>query len=413
MKKSLKVFQVAIIALPVLFLLVSCDFKPKGHVGPSYSNSESKPCPHSEITFAVSVSDFLSEASGGCNDKAFLAAKDRVCSDVCSGAVVDDPMALFAAYYKEESHGGCLADVFGNGDFPSDATDDEIVALLSERYRMVISDVVNNICLRADKADIDIEYINDAPGGAKTICFEYDKRLPSSSVRKLVQRGCIQFWETYNLEEINNAILPAINEAYERAVRKDTAVAHLVNFIPHGDWMNVGFGSSVIGYSHVNDKDSMDKFLALDEVKKALPTDLYLMWGATAIDLEGTGRCDYVELYAIRDCNRDGKAPLEGDIIDKAEADFSYHGSEPCVCLNFNSTSMYTWANLTGKNIGRSIAIAIDNVVYSAPIVNEKISSGNCVISGCFTIEECKVLAACLSQSPLPFPTKIISQSDR
>ena len=399
MKKNLKVLQVAIIALPVLFLLVSCDFMPKGH---------------SEITFAVSVSDFLSEASGGCNDKAFLAAKDRVCSDVCSGAVVDNQMALFAAYYKEESHGGCLADVFGNGDFPSDATDDEIVAILSERYRMVMSDVVNNICLRADKADIDIEYINDAPGGAKTICFEYDKRLPSSSVRKLVQRGCIQFWETYNLEEINNAILPAINMAYERAVRKDTAVARLVNFSPnvlssHKEYIS----SSVIGYFHVNDKDSMDKFLALDEVKKALPTDLYLMWGATAIDLEWTGRCDYVELYAIRDFNRDGKAPLEGDIIDKAEADFSYYGSEPCVNISFNSTNAQKWANLTGKNIGRSVAIVLDNVVYTAPTVNEKISCGECVISGCFTIEECKVLAACLSQRPLPFPTIIISQSDR
>ena len=376
------------------------------------------------VTMEVSVPDLLSSLAGGGSaklekDSAFTNAIATVRQEMNSVGGVSDPIALFVDTYKKESGGKSLSTVFATAELQGvvnpDTSDEEVVKVLRKKLEEAVDNSYTVVRSRVDRFGVAQPNIQKLIGGQGRIVVELPGVKDPDRVVKILEGSTnLQFWETYNLEEINNAILPAINMAYERAVRKDTAVARLVNFSPNvlrPDKKNIG--SSVIGYFHVNDKDSMDKFLALDEVKKALPADLYLMWSAAAIDLEGSGHRNYMELHAIRDFNRDGKAPMEGDVIANAEASFTGREigrSEPCVNISLNSTNAQKWANITEKNTGRSVAIVLDNVVYSAPTVNEKISGGDCVISGSFTIEETNDLVNVLSSGKMLAPMNIVDQ---
>ena len=163
----------------------------------------------------------------------------------------------------------------------------------------------------------------------------------------------------------------------------------------------------IIGYANYKDTAEINKYLAMREVIAELPKDLRLKWGVAPADFDKKGQT--FELYAIKSTERNGKAPLEGDVVTDAKDDFDQHG-KPSVSMSMNTDGARRWAQLTKQNIGRSIAIVLDNYVYSAPNVSTEITGGNSIITGNFSPEQSKDLANVLKSGKMPAPAHIVQE---
>jgi len=104
--------------------------------------------------------------------------------------------------------------------------------------------------------------------------------------------------------------------------------------------------------------------------------------------------------------------PLTGKYLKKAELNFDQNTSKPLVSLEFNDEGAKIFEELTEKNVGKQLAIYIDQNPISAPVVQEKISGGKAQITGKFSIEEAKELTRNLNAGALPVPIKLISQQN-
>ena len=163
----------------------------------------------------------------------------------------------------------------------------------------------------------------------------------------------------------------------------------------------------VVGYSAIKDTAKVNKYLARPEIESIFPNDLRLLWTAKPFDDDGK----FLQLIAIEVTSRDGQAPLEGDVITDAYQDFGQFGGRPEITMKMNALGAKTWKRLTGANIGNSIAIVLDNFVYSFPNVNGEIAGGISSIEGDFTIEEAKLIANILKAGKLPAPAKIVEEA--
>ncbi|MEQ8908471.1 MAG: protein translocase subunit SecDF [Vicingaceae bacterium] len=162
-----------------------------------------------------------------------------------------------------------------------------------------------------------------------------------------------------------------------------------------------------VGYSAIKDTAKVNEYLAMPEIQKIFPKDLRLLWTAKPFDDEGR----FLQLIAIEVTSRDGSAPLEGDVITDAFQDFGQFGGRPQITMKMNTLGAKTWKNLTGDNIGKSIAIVLDNYVYSFPNVNSEIAGGVSSIEGDFTIDEAKLIANILKAGKLPAPARIVEEA--
>lgn len=151
------------------------------------------------------------------------------------------------------------------------------------------------------------------------------------------------------------------------------------------------------------------------------PNKLKFMWGYKPKEVKneaGEVIGEYFELYAIKITNREGKAAMSGDIISSAKTDFDVEsGGHPFINMTMTGDAASDWAALTRANSpqggqkGRSIAVVMDNMVYSAPTVNGEITGGSSRITGDFTVEEANALSAVLSAGKLPAPSRIVEES--
>jgi len=163
----------------------------------------------------------------------------------------------------------------------------------------------------------------------------------------------------------------------------------------------------VVGVVAIKDTAKVNDYLAKPEIQQIFPKDLRLLWTAKPFDDEGK----FLRLIAIEVTSRDGLAPLEGDVITDAFQDFGQFGGRPEITMKMNTLGAKTWKRLTGDNIGKSIAIVLDNYVYSFPNVNGEIAGGISSIEGDFTIEEAKLIANILKAGKLPAPAKIVEEA--
>ena len=160
---------------------------------------------------------------------------------------------------------------------------------------------------------------------------------------------------------------------------------------------------SVIGTATASAKKDINR--QLERAAKVLPTDVTFLWSAQPIP-----KTNEFELYVIQYTNKAKTALLDGDVIDDARQDFNQQG-HPVVSMSMKAEAARKWEKITGSNIGNSIAIVLDDVVYSAPRVNSEISGGRSEISGSFSIEEAKDLANILKSGKLTAPAKVVQES--
>ena len=156
----------------------------------------------------------------------------------------------------------------------------------------------------------------------------------------------------------------------------------------------------------VDDTSRINRILQRSDVRSLLPTDLDLVW---EVKPREQGELELLQLYAVKR-GRGGKAPLTGEVITQARQDYDQN-SRPAVSMQMNAEGARLWRRLTGANVNKQVAIVLDRRVYSAPVVNEEIPSGNSSISGNFTIDEAQDLANILEAGALPAPTRIVEEA--
>jgi len=165
---------------------------------------------------------------------------------------------------------------------------------------------------------------------------------------------------------------------------------------------------AAIGTSHFKDTAKVNRYFDMPQVKDLLPRNLKLLWEIKPVDYKTNG--EYFQLIAIKVTNRDGLPALGGDVITSANEEFDQVKASAEVSMSMNAEGSSSWARITKENVGKQIAIVLDNYVYSYPVVNQEITGGRSSISGNFTIKEAQDLANILKSGKLPAAARILEE---
>ena len=357
-----------------------------------------------------------------------------------------DFISLFVDAFHKEAPGHKLAEIFATqqlkGKVSTQSTDEEVEKALREEVASAIDNSYNVVTNRIDQYGVVQPNIQKLEGQEGRLMVEMPGIREPERMRKLLQGSAnLEFWETYNNQEItpyltqldqrlangetkvdtaatdstkkvqakaaatpkfalnkNNAVKG--EDAQMAALKKMHPLLSMLQTIP-------GDALSLVGYASVRDTAAINKMIYGSLAKQILPSDLKLLWSAKPED--GLNKKNVYGLYALKITTSDGRAPLEGDVVTDAKDDFDQHG-RPQVSMTMNSEGAREWAALTKANVGKAIAIVLDGVVYSAPRVNGEISGGQSSISGNFTIEDTKDLANTLKSGRMPAPAKIVQE---
>lgn len=404
------------------------------------------------VTLEVSVSDILRSLSGYTTNPAFNKAIQEA-NQLQKTNSQRQYIDLFVEAFHKNDPNARLASVFSTFDLKDkinlNTSDDEVVTVLKSEIDAAISTSFNVLRTRIDRFGVVQPNIQRDNNNLNRILIELPGVKEPERVRKLLQGSAnLEFWETYELSDIINFITEAdrllgtANVAVEdttvkadvvaeakpisqadslKAALKNTetasdSVANRAKFVQEHPLISVlqisvsqnGEVSRgpVVGFAHAKDTARINRYLDQKKVREVMPRDLGLRW--TIKPMEGTE--DIFRLVAIKQASRDGRAPLEGNVITDAKADFSQTSAYANVSMSMNSEGAKTWARMTKDNIGKSIAIALDGYIYSYPTVQNEISGGNSQITGNFTVDEAKDLANTLKSGKMPAPARIIQE---
>ena len=357
-----------------------------------------------------------------------------------------DFISLFVDAFHKDAPGHKLAEIFATqqlkGKVSTQSTDEEVEKALREEVASAIDNSYNVVTNRIDQYGVVQPNIQKLEGQEGRLMVEMPGIREPERMRKLLQGSAnLEFWETYNNQEItpyltqldqrlangetkvdtaatdstkkvqakaaatpkfalnkNNAVKG--EDAQMAALKKMHPLLSMLQTIP-------GDALSLVGYASVRDTAAVNKMIYGSLAKQILPSDLKLLWSAKPED--GLNKKNVYGLYALKITTSDGRAPLEGDVVTDAKDDFNQHG-RPQVSMTMNSEGAREWAALTKANVGKAIAIVLDGVVYSAPRVTGEIAGGQSSISGNFTIEDTKDLANTLKSGRMPAPAKIVQE---
>ena len=398
------------------------------------------------VILEVSVPDVVKTLADNKPDEAFNAAVAEAAKQQITSQ--EDFITLFVREYKKQAPEGKLAEIFATQQLKDKvntrSTDAEVETVLREEVKAAVENSYNVLRTRIDRFGVVQPNIQTLEGKMGRIMVELPGIKEPERVRKLLQGSAnLEFWETYEAKDIVPVLASADSRARDilsvsegtdsvevkteaaasavsakdsltAALKGETAEAkvdmeqlkkeHPLLSVLQLNQSGVG---CIVGYADYNDTVQINKVLNMKEVKNILPRDLKLMWGVKASDMDKTGRI--FELYAIKSTQRNGRAPLEGDVIVNARDEFDQF-NKPCVSMSMNTEGSRRWAVLTKQNIGREIAIVLDGYVYSAPRVNGEITGGNSQITGNFTPEVTKDLANVLKSGKMPAPARIVQE---
>ena len=366
----------------------------------------------------------------------------------------DDFISLFVKYWKKNSNGRPLAAVFATqqmkGKVSTQSTDSEVESALRAEVQSAVDNSFNVVRNRIDKFGVVQPNIQKLEGQSGRIMVEMPGIKEPERVRKLLQGSAnLEFWETYNSQEIY-PLLAQLNQKYAitggeaeevaadtvaadttaaataattdlaaklAAGKKDAKVADakakadaLKQNPLFAVFQPVPQGLSIVGYANARDTADVNKVIYSDIARQVLPAECKLRWGAQPEDFGGENtKGDIYALYALKVTEPNGRAPLEGDVITNAKDEFDQMG-HPSVSMQMNSDGARRWSQITKQNIGRGVAIVLDDAVYSSPRILTQIDGGNSQITGNFTIETTKDLANTLNSGKMPAPTRIVQE---
>ncbi|MBI5540806.1 MAG: hypothetical protein HY951_12150 [Bacteroidia bacterium] len=310
-------------------------------------------------------------------------------------------------------------------------TNEQVIAVLKSELQKRIEQTVTNVTKRLEK-------FSDQTANVKQleynlILVEVPGLFQKERISNLLQStGSLGFWETYDNSEVyqyidaankkifelglgiekpiieeeknDNSLLDEIKSSSDSVNKKFSAENPLLSIL----FLNIDnqqklIPGAVVGLADAKDTAQVNKYLELRQIKLLFPSNIRFMWS-----LKPYNNSTVYQLIGIRVSNRDGRAPLDGSVITSAKTEMGYSGS-PEVTMKMNSEGAKIWSRLTRDNVGKQIAIVLDNYVYSFPIVNQEIKGGNSSISGNFTKEEADDLVSILNAGSSPVKLKVIA----
>ena len=403
------------------------------------------------VILEISVPDVVEVLADHKTDPAFVKSMNEAKKEEETSQ--SDFISLFINAYHRNAPGHRLAEIFATqqlkGKVSTQSTDKEVENALRAEVQAAIDNSFNVVRNRIDKFGVVQPNIQKLEGQQGRIMVEMPGIREPERIRKLLQGSAnLEFWETYNSQEItpylsqldqrlagnapeeaaadSAAVAPADttkaapqadkkfevksgkqtaaatdDDAKMAALKKQHPLLAMLSLAPQGSL-------STVAYANVRDTAEINKYLQSEMAQQILPSDLKLCWGATPSDMVNSK--NVFELYALKKTGTNGRAPLEGDVITDAKDEFEHVTGRPSVSMSMNSDGARRWAALTKANVGKAIAIVLDDAVYSAPRVNGEISGGNSQITGNFTIETTKDLANTLKSGRMPAPARIVQE---
>lgn len=412
------------------------------------------------VILEVSVPEVVKTLSDHKTDAAFLKSVDEAAKGAQESQ--SDFITLFVSAYKKNAPGKPLAAIFATqqlkGRVNTNSSDAEVEKVLRQSVNEAVDNSFKVLRTRIDRFGVVQPNIQKIEGQNGRIMVELPGIKEPERVRKLLQGSAnLEFWETYDaplvapyLSQLNAALR---NNTAAEDTKAETADSTATDTVAMEKDETAKIDSSkaavnmltqvkkagaskaaatdaqaiaaakkdnplfailqptgaqrgcMVGIAQARDTAEISALLASETAKQIFPADLSLKWGVKSMDKAGK----VFELYAIRTTGANGRAPLEGDVVTEAKDDFDQYGN-PVVSMKMNTEGARKWAALTEANVNHCVAIVLDNLVYSAPNVMNKIDGGSTQISGNFTTTETKDLANVLQSGKMPAPASIIQE---
>ncbi|SEG28241.1 protein translocase subunit SecDF [Algoriphagus boritolerans] len=386
------------------------------------------------VTLEVSPVEIVKGLAGNPKDEAFnksvMEAREE--AKTSNTRYVD----LFYAAFQRNNPGKSLSSIFATaanrGRISLESSDSEILDIINTEVENAIERSFNILRTRIDRFGTSQPNIQRIAGSGR-IQIELPGVDNQERVRNMLQGVAkLQFWEVLELNEYGGSIetinstwvadqkaIPAsvdttaagdvssedsLRNALEKQLEQLDPVNNANNVSPLISLIKADYG---LVYD-VRDTITINRIIQNERYKSFLPRDLKLLWGVKPVVAEDGS--ELLELYAIKTTRGSDQAPLEGDVITDARQTLD-QTSRPAVSMQMNADGARKWRNLTGQNVGRRIAVVLDDYVYTAPVVNGEIPSGQSEITGNFTIQEAQDLANILKSGSLPAPTQIVEES--
>ncbi|MEN9568888.1 MAG: hypothetical protein RL172_119 [Bacteroidota bacterium] len=368
------------------------------------------------VTMDVSLEGLIKSLSNNAKDPALLKALQTATAQKISSN--EDYITLFKNAYQQQNPGAKLAALFSGAGKQVKITDsdDQVINQIRTVSQGAIKETYKVLLKRIDKFGVAQPNINlDENKGI--IQVELAGVTDKDRVRKYLQASAnLQFWEVYNIGELDQSLSTADKAVTALISGADTAkqtanqnaFLKVINpILPQTDKSGQPAFAPAIGSVMLKDTGTFNNYMNLDVVKAAFPADMKFLYGVEE-KVEKTGQ-RYYPLYAIKTVPGSEKAKLEGEGVEEAGQGYDDKG-RPSIKMQMTATGSKTWARLTGDNVNRPIAITLDDVVYSAPNVNGVIEGGNSEISGNFTIEQAQDLGNILKSGKVNAPAKIVAE---
>ncbi len=408
------------------------------------------------VILEVSVEDILKALSNYSPDKTFNAA--LLSARQMQKESQSDYLTLFGRAFQEIDPNAKLAGIFGTVDLKSkinfNSSNEEVLKVLDEEVSGAIENAFNILRTRIDRFGVVQPNITQLATKGR-ILIELPGQTNPKRVRELLSGTAnLEFWETYENGEIigylsqANDLLKSIQANTEKPsvaasetaagtvsadttkkeqslldlIEKDTTAAQDASTREEFALQNPLFGllnprvneqgqplpTSMIGLALGKDTARVNKILGMNQVKALFPRNLRLAWSQNPYKYDPSK--SLYELHALKVTTRDGRPPLDGDVVTSARSSADVMG-EIKVDMSMNAEGAKVWARMTRENVGRSVAVVLDGSVRSSATVQGEITGGSTEISGNFTIEEADDLANILKSGKLPAPARIISDT--
>ena len=376
------------------------------------------------VTLQISVPDILRTLSKENPDPKFneaIALADK--------GKDKDFVARFRAEYERLAPGGSLAQIFRSIERVNPgASNAEVEQILKEEVTAMVDNSYNTLRTRIDRFGVVAPNIKKMERDGQ-ILLELPGIKEPERVRKLLQGSAnLEFYETYTMQDIQGALAQLSEAAAKQAASADAAAvapadsvavdsaavandsvakpaaAPAVKTLAEMLWSAGGVGGPAIGLVNVQDTAAVNAILKSALAKQMLPTNLKCAWSVKAVDEKER----FYQLVALKTQN--GKPRLGGDVVEDASSDYD-NLQGYVVSMTMNGEGTRRWAQITQENLGKAVAIVLDDQVYSYPNVNSVIEGGRSQITGNFTPEEASDLANVLKSGKMAAKVDIVSES--
>lgn len=379
------------------------------------------------VTLQISVPDILRALADNNPDPKFNEAIDNVAKNRIAQ---DDYVASFCAEYKRLAPEGNLAQIFRKVEKvreKPDATASQVESILKEEVEAMVDNSYKVLRNRIDRFGVVAPNIQKLQSTGR-ILLELPGIKEPERVRKLLQGAAnLEFYKTYNQGEIRNALLTLSERAAagldapkaqaDSVAADSTAVAATDSVAKPAQqqsgeatlaqMLNLGAAHesmAIAGIVNVADTARVNAIVNSPLAKTILPNDLKLAWEVKAMDERGQA------FYLVALKTVDGKPVLNGDVVVEARSEFDNMQGQ-VVSMRMNDEGARKWSQVTGQEVGRAVAIVLDDQVYSFPRVNQQIDGGRSQISGNFTVEEANDLANVLQSGKMVARVTVASES--